>query len=53
LLLRPRAAAAQLLLSAQSIDISCPPGAQQPTRSSGVRWTNDGTDGQTGGLPVV
>jgi len=28
----------------QSIDISCPPGAQQQTRSSGVWRANDGTD---------
>jgi len=37
----------------QSIDFSCPPGAQQQTRSSGVRRTNDGTDRQTDGRPTV
>jgi len=41
-----------LLLSAgamqQSIDISRPPGAEQQTRRSGMRQSNDGTDGQTG-----
>jgi len=46
-----RRAAAPLLLSAgqQSIDISCPSGAQQQTRSSGVRRTKGGTDRQTDG----
>jgi len=40
---------APLLLSAgqQLIDISCLPGDQQQTRSSGVQRANDGTDGQT------
>jgi len=48
-----RRAAAHLLPSAgwpavqQPIDISCPAGAQQQTRSSGVRRSNDGTDRQT------
>ena len=31
----------------QSIDISCPPGAQQQTRTSGVQPANSGTDRQT------
>jgi len=43
-----RRAAAPLLLSAgavqKSIDISCPPGTQQQTRTNGVRRANDGTD---------
>jgi len=44
-----RRAAAQLLLSAvqQSIGISCPPGAQQQTRTSRVRLASDGTDRRT------
>ena len=49
------AAAAPLLLSAgmqQTVDISCPPGAQQLTCSSGVRRVNDGTDRQTDGRTV-
>ena len=33
----------------QSIDVSCPPGAQQQTTSSGVLRANNGTDGQTDG----
>ena len=32
----------------QSIDISCPPGPQQQTCSSGTRQRNDGTEGQIG-----
>jgi len=45
-----RRAAAPLLLSAgqQSIDISCPPGAQQQTRRTPLLWSNDGTDRRTG-----
>jgi len=31
----------------QSIDISCPAGAQQQTRSRGVRWANERRDGRT------
>ena len=30
-----------------SIDISCPPGAQQQTRRSGMQRSIDGTDGRT------
>jgi len=47
----PRAAA-RLLLNAcapavqQSNDVFCPPGPQQQTRNSSVRWP-DGTDGRT------
>jgi len=43
-------AAAPLLLSdvQQSIDISCPPGAQQQTHSSGVRMM-----GHADGRPIV
>jgi len=49
----PRAAA-RLLLNAcapavqQSTDVFCPPGPQQQTRNSSVRWP-DGTDGRTDG----
>jgi len=31
----------------QSIDFSCPPGPQQQTHSSSVRWPNDAADRQT------
>jgi len=45
----PAFARRTLLLSAgqQSIGISCRPGAQQQTRSGGVRRANDGADRQT------
>ena len=42
-----RAAAAERCGRAASIDISCPPGAQQQTHSSAVQQANDGTEAQT------
>jgi len=47
-----RRAAATMLLTAGRAAIDrypCPPGAQQQTRSGGVRRANYGTDGQTDG----
>ena len=50
-------AAAPLLLGArrppQSIDISCPHGAQQQTRRTPLLLSNDGTDGETDGHLTV
>jgi len=52
-----RYAAAPLLLGArrppQSIDISCPHGAQQQTRRTPLLLSNDGTDGETDGHLTV
>jgi len=50
-----RRAAAPLTISAvqQSIDISCPPGAQQQTRCTLVLLSIDGTDRWTDGCSTM
>jgi len=48
-LLRPRVACGAAVAGQQSIDISCPPGAQLQTRRTLLQRSIDGTDRQTDG----
>jgi len=48
-LLRPRVACGAAVVGQQSIDISCPPGAQLQTRRTLLQRSIDGTDRQTDG----